>query len=251
MKYSTPWSLQNRSRCIRISRSAREGKLKDISDIFPASAPLLYSKFTGEELAYASVGGRLYAVPSLFPLARCTYLLIDDALFRKYNMPDITDFDKYELFLETIKENEPDMTPGTITEYITTLQLFARASGYVIADTSKRLVYKWDDPEMKLIPWEKTPEFYEIMTRVIEWYKKGYIVHRPDWVKTASFVFEGMFVPFSEEPTTITFTDGATKEVRESNPMQAFNLYPDNYVQRETDGEFLLQRLLHIPGSFG
>lgn len=229
---------------------AREGKLKDISDIFPASAPLLYSKFTGEELSYASVDGRLYAVPSLFPLARCTYLLIDDALFRKYNMPDITDFDKYELFLETIKENEPDMTPGTITEYITTLQLFARASGYVIADTSKRLVYKWDDPEMKLIPWEKTPEFYEIMTRVIEWYKKGYIVQRPDWKKTASFVLEGLFTPFSEEPTTITFTDGATNEIWESNPMRAFNLYPDNYVQRENPmGNFFFNGSFIFPAA--
>jgi putative aldouronate transport system substrate-binding protein len=224
---------------------AREGRLKDITNIFPESAPLLFSKYTSEELEYARVDGKLYAVPSLYPQARCTYLIVDDALFKKYNLPDITDYDKYELFLKTVKDNEPDLTPGTIANHVSSIQLFARASGYVIADEAKRLVYKWDDPEMKLVPWEKTPEFYEVVSRSIDWYKKGYLKYRPDNLKTASFILESMLTPPSDEPTTITFTIGETNEIKESNPMRSFHLYPEKQVQRENPmGSF------HYNGSF-
>ena len=224
---------------------ARSGKLKDITDIFPASAPYLYSKFTGKELTYATVDGRLYAVPSLYPLARCSYLLVADRLFRKYNMPDITDYDKYELFLKTIKENEPDLIPGTIANDVNSIQLFARVSGYVILDEAKRFVYKWDDPEMKIIPWEKTPEFYDVITRIIDWYKNGYLVYGPDQAKTASFIYEGMLQPPTEETSTIAFVDGETHEIEESAPMRSFHLYPEMKVQRENPmGTF------HYNGSF-
>lgn len=212
---------------------AREGKLKDITDIFPSSAPLLFSKYTGQELEYATVDGRLYAVPSLYPKARCSYLMVDDALFRKYNMPDITDYDKYEMFLKTIKENEPDLTPGAIANSISTLQLFARASGYVIADEAKRLVYKWDDPGMKLIPWEKTPEFHEAVNRVISWYMNGYLACEPDYTRTASFFMEDMLAPPTDEPTKITILLTGTQEIKESNPFRLFHLYPEKPVQRE------------------
>lgn len=224
---------------------AREGKLKDITDIFPVSAPLLFSKYTSEELEYASVDGKLYAVPSLYPRAQCSYLLVDDALLRKYDLPDITDYDKYELFLKTIKDNEPDLTPGTIANSVGSIQLLARASGYVIADEAKRLVYKWDDPEMKLIPWEKTPEFREVVARVVDWYKKDYLVYDPDQLRTASFILDGMLSPPSDEPATLTFVIGETKEIKESNPMRMFHLYPEMKARRENPmGNF------HYNGSF-
>jgi len=224
---------------------AREGRLKDITDIFPSSAPLLFSMYKSEELAYATVDGRLYAVPSLYPWARCSYLLVDDTIFRRYNLPDITDFDKYELFLKTVLDNEPGMTPGTIENNVRSIQLFTRAAGYVIADEAKRLVYKWDDPEMKLIPWEKTPEFYEIVSRFIDWYKKGYLVPEPDRLKTASFILESILTPPSEETTTLTFTEPESNEIRETGPMRMFHLYPENLVQRDNPmGSF------HYNGSF-
>jgi len=224
---------------------ARSGKLKDITDIFPASAPYLFSKYTSEELAYATIDGKLYAVPSLYPQARCAYLLVDDALLKKHNMTDITDYNKYELFLETVKENDPDLTPGTVANPVSSILLLARASGYVIADEAKRLVYKWDDPEMKLIPWEKTPEFRDVISRVIDWYKKGYLVYGSDRMKTASFIFEGMLAPPSEEPTTLYFSYSDSGEIMESNPVRAFHLYPEMKVQRENPmGNF------HYNGSF-
>ncbi len=231
---------------------AREGRLKDISDIFPSSAPLLFSKYSSEELKYASVDNKLYAVPSLYPWARCAYLIVDDTLLRKYNLPDITDYENYELFLKTIKDNEPDLTPGTIANRVSTINLFARASSYVIADESKNLVYKWDDPEMKLIPWEKTPEFYEIINYAIDWYRKGYLVYEPELMKTASFIDEGQLTPPTEETSTMTFSSSDTQKIEQSNPMRAFHLYPEMQVQRDNPmGDFYYNGSFVFPAASG
>ena len=36
----------------------------------------------------------------------------------------------------------------------------------------QRLVHKWDDPEMKVLAWEKTPESKEASYYLADWYKK-------------------------------------------------------------------------------
>lgn len=211
---------------------ARERKLKDITQTFPSSAPSLYSMYTNEELKFATVDDKLFAVPSLYTQAFCTYLIVDDALLKKYNISGIENYDEYGAYLKTIKENEPDLIPGTIANMVNTLELFARASGYVIADEANRFVYKWDDPEMKLMPWEKTSEFYDTITYIIDWYKKGYLSFGADQSKVSSFIYEGMLSQPSDEPTKMTFSD-SSGQISESNPMRAFYLYPEKHVQRD------------------
>ncbi len=214
------------------TKVAREGKLKDITKLFPRNAPSLFSKYTVEELDYASLDGKIYAVPSLQTRAFCSYLMVDDELLKKYNLPDITDFDKFETFLKTIKENEPDLIPGTITNMSDTLDLFARASGYVIADEARRLLYKWEDHEMKLVPWEKTSEFYEIVGYIVDWYKNGYLKFNAYQSKTASYIHYGDLEPLSQS-TAQMYTMDASGKLVGSNPLRCFHLYPEKPVQRD------------------
>lgn len=231
------------------SRLAREGRLKDITRLFPSSAPSLYSMYTAEELKYATIDGKLYAVPSLYTQAFCTYLIADDVLLRKYNISGFNDYNDYETYLTTIKENEPDLIPGAITNKINTLALFARASGYVIADESNRLVYKWDDPDLKLVPWEKTSEFYDTISYIIDWYKKGYLVFDADQTKVTSFIYEGVLSPLSNETTRMTFSD-SSGQLRESNPMRSFHLYPEKHVQRDNPmGSFFFNGSFVFPAA--
>lgn len=226
------------------TKLAREGKLKDITNLFPESAPALFQKYTEEELDYARVDGKLYAVPSLYPHAYCTYLMAEDALLTRYNITDISNLDQYEAYLKTIKENEPELVPGTISNSVDTLYLFARASGYVIVDELQKLVYKWDDPEMKIVAWEKTPEFKEAVNYLASWFKKGYLVPNPDQLKTTSFMHYGIMMPPTTETTKMTFSNSSGK-IGESNPLRMFYLYPDNTVQRDNAmGSF------HFNGSF-
>jgi len=213
------------------TKLAREGKLKDITNLFPESAPALFQKYTEEELDYARVDRKLYAVPSLYPHAYCTYLMVEDALLTRYNITDISNLGQYEDYLKTIKENEPDLIPCEIDSMDTCI-LFAGISGYVILDEVQNLVYKWDNPEMKIIAWENTPEFKEVMCRISDWFKKGYLISNSDPLKTTSFMDFGMLMPPSNDTTTMTFSN-SSGTIGESKPLRSFYLYPENAVQRD------------------
>lgn len=214
------------------TKLAREGQIKDITGLFPESAPVLYQKYSKEELDFANVDGKLYAVPSLKPQAYCTYILADADLLKKFNIDKIETYDDYEKYLKMVKIDNEKLIPGTISNGVNTLKLFSRGSGYVIVDQIQKLVYKWDDPEMKIIPWEKTPEFKTAVSYLISWYKNGYLSANPDFEKTTSFIYYGMLAQPSKEPTRMTYgtSEGDTKE---SNPMNIFYLFPDSTVQRD------------------
>ncbi len=227
---------------------AREGKLKDITTLFPENAPSLFSKFSQAELDYAKADGKIYAVPSMEPTAYCTYLMVDDALHKKYNIPEITTLDHYEQYLKAIKENEPDLIPGTIANVVNTMNLFARAFDYVIVDDVQKLVYKWNDPDMKLMAWEQTPEFLQAVSKISSWQEKGYVkFHEADQTKITSFIYYGALYPPSEETTTMTFSTSGG-DFTESNPLRVFYLYPEKKVQRDNSmGSFFFNGSFVFP----
>ncbi len=54
--------------------------------------------------------------------------------------------------------------------------LFAEANGYVNFNYILGLVYKWDDPEMRIIPWEQTPEYRRGIETILKWTNNGYLL---------------------------------------------------------------------------
>jgi putative aldouronate transport system substrate-binding protein len=56
------------------------------------------------------------------------------------------------------------------------LGLFADAYGYVILDDDLGLVYKWDDPDVRIQAWEQTPVFKDCLNRIKSWRDKGYLM---------------------------------------------------------------------------
>lgn len=215
------------------TKLARAGILKEITNIFPQSAPGLYKKYTNEELEYASVDSKLYAVPSLFVTAFCPGIMANDSLLERYKIDDITDFEQYETFLKTVKENKPDDIPGVDTStFIATLPA---TYGYAIADQRNMLVYKWDDPEMKLMAWERTPEFYDTVNMYIDWFKKGYLkaaASGDDYFKASSVMLGSSVAPPSKE-TEIVSTSNANGKTLVTEPMRICRLYPERTVQRD------------------
>lgn len=231
------------------TKLARNGSLKDITQLFNANAPGLKQQYTQEELSYGQVDGKLYALPSLYPHAYATYLMVDEALMKKYNISDITTYEKYEEYLKAVKANEPDLIPGIIANLPDTLELFARGSGYVIVDGLQRLVYKWDDPEMKVLAWENTSEFKEAIYYLADWFKKGYLSSNQDQSKVTSFIFYGDLNPPTTETTKLTYNTSAT-DFKETNPLRMFYLYPDRKVQRDNPmGSFFFNGSFVFPSS--
>lgn len=230
---------------------ARESKLADISTLFPENAQSLFSKYSQEELGFSKVDGKLYAVPSLYPSAYCTYLMVDDALYKKYKIPEITSLEQYEAYLKAVKDNNPELVPGIIANGVDSMKLFARAFGYVILDEFQNLVYKWDDPKMTIKAWEQTPEFLEASNKIVDWYSKGYLqdVSKVDQTKVTSFVYYGELSPPSKEPTKMTFNT-ESGELKESNPLSVFYLYPEKKVQRDNSmGTFFMNGSFVFPAT--
>ncbi len=214
------------------TKLARSGVLKDITDIFPESAPSLYKKYSNEELAYATIDSKLYAVPSLYTIAESPSIITIDSLLKKYKIDDITDFEQYEAFLKMIRENEPTAIPGIDTA--TFIASLPSVLGYVVADEQAMLVYKRDDPEMRLMAWEKTPEFYDTVNMYIGWFEKGYLKpanNGEDYFKASSVLIGGYLAPPSKkaEKMTVSSTLGSTMEI---GPVRLLRFYPDKKVQK-------------------
>ncbi|HEX2944390.1 MAG TPA: extracellular solute-binding protein [Clostridia bacterium] len=152
---------------------ANEGYIADLTELFPKNAPNYYRQFSKDDIDAASINGKLYAVPERVPHASRTCAIVRQDLLEKYGIPEIKSYYDYEFYLRTIKEKEPGLIPMNCFD--TMLGLFADAYGYVILDDELGLVYKWDDPNVKIQAWEQTPVFEECLNRIKSWRDMGYL----------------------------------------------------------------------------
>jgi putative aldouronate transport system substrate-binding protein len=155
-----------------LSSLVSQNLIMDLTSLSKDCAPNYFSKFSKEELASASISNKLYAIPNQMPVYQRKYVLVNENLMSKYNIPEIKSYKDFELYLKSVKENEPGIIPLKFSD--TPLDLFAEANGYAILDVSKGLVYKWNDPNIKVMAWEKTPEFKNSLLTMINWRKQNY-----------------------------------------------------------------------------
>lgn len=159
---------------------AKAGMLKDVTDLFPTYAPNYYSKFNPEDLAPAKVDNKLYVVPIFQPMTSRRCAIVNESIMKKYNIPEIKTSSDYETFLKTVKEKEPDYAPsiiwGTIPEYYSLLALNADTCDYTVLNLGLGLIYKRNDPDMKLMAWEQTPEYRNAVESFNLYKKSGYFV---------------------------------------------------------------------------
>jgi putative aldouronate transport system substrate-binding protein len=208
----------------------REGIIMDLSKVFPQDAPNYYSKFSKDELKAASINGKLMAVPNHRPYTQRKYVLVREDLMKKYNIPDIKSYSDYELYLKTVKSNEPTGTPMVVRD--SSIGLFAEANGYAVLDRNLGLVYKWDDPDMKIIPWEQTPEFKNLTNSIIKWFTNGY-AQPGDYIGSYNLIEQGKVSSFIS-----TSSDVSINSVLQSNGIEwkykAYSLYPDKPSERSS-----------------
>lgn len=202
----------------------REKKIKDISESFPKYAPVIFSQLSGEEIASIRIDGELAAVPSLLPTARVPGVLMRNDLAEKYKITSIKTFEGYTAVLKKIKEGEEHILPGIIPYY--NIDVYAGAYGYVVLDYTQNLVYKREDPRMKIVPWEQTPEFRESILLIDKWYKEGYI--KPVSSQNMDFAsYLSNANSFVEGPVELDITGSGNRQV-----FSNFILYKDKKFQR-------------------
>lgn len=205
---------------------ARNGEIKDITDLMPKYAPNLYKKYIQwGSLAEGMVDGKLVALPSLYPLATSNLVVVRGDYLTKYNIPDIKTYDDYTNYLKTVKENEMNITPGCMSGNI--VELFARPLGYIVLDSNQWLVYKKDDPDMKVLAWEQTPEFKTAVKDIVLWYKNGYMspnIQDIDPTKVSSNITYASIRYYEDGGMTFNNPNGITQKI--------FLLHPDTKVYR-------------------
>lgn len=235
---------------VNFSSMAHKGQLKDITQLLPRYAPGIY-KACANELPSATVNGKIVAVPSRYPIAYNSYAIVREDLVKKYNIPPIKTLNDYETYLKTIKDNEKNLVPGRIS--MSSLLSLNGAYGYVIADLNNVLLYSWKDPQMKLIPWEQTPEFNEVVKYITAWKAKDYLIRTAgkdtvDYLtsqKISSYLFAAQdLTPSGTLDSSINELNGIIKRANPNAELRAYGLYPEVVRQRLSPlGDYFL------PGS--
>ena len=152
---------------------SREGYLLNITELFPNFAPGLYMKYAPEELVQASYNGNIMGIPARMPLSLRMSVMVRKDLMEKFGLNEISTLENYETYLKAINEGEVKIPSAT---WLNTIYLFPQMYGYF--NINYNLVFKMDDADMKLIPWEQTPEFKEAYYILKDWNNKGYINNR-------------------------------------------------------------------------
>lgn len=151
------------SRCWQIIEAIVVGDYAlDLSRLLPEYAPILYSQYSDEELDQVTYNGKLIGMPNLVRGSDRICVVARADLLQKFDIKEIGDFEDYENFLRAVKENEKLITPAPVANINTAI--FMQKYGYAMLDGY--LVYRWDDPEMKLYAWEQTPENREAYKKI-------------------------------------------------------------------------------------
>ncbi|SFE10797.1 putative aldouronate transport system substrate-binding protein [Paenibacillus catalpae] len=126
----------------------------------------------------AKRGGKLYGIHTHQELGGSQGIYLDKALVDKYSM-DLSALksgkvEDLELLLQTIKENEPDVTPLVapsfpLDAYYTsgTLDTIASAAAINILDT--------DPSSYDVVNFYETPRYKELADLMYKWFKAGYV----------------------------------------------------------------------------
>jgi putative aldouronate transport system substrate-binding protein len=187
---------------LNLQSITKDNLAMDISELFPKYAPNLYNKYSKEELDSATVNGKLIAIPSLFPRAIISTAIVRNDLMEKYGIKSINSLDEYEAFLKAVKQNNPELIPMTFLS--SSKYLFLQQNDYISLDYRSNLVYKRDDPNMKLNFLYYEPEWKSFQNMWGRWDSNGYFKNSKGEKATATY---GGLLGYSNDSTTITTED--------------------------------------------
>lgn len=143
--------------------------IMDLTELFKEHAPQYYSQLSAEDIAEVTYDGKIMAIPNQKPGSGRICAVVRAELLEECNMDIIKNFDDYEKYLKAAKTSKPNLRS---TMLLSPSEAFIQTYGYALYGAG--LVSKWDDPDIKLMPWEQTSEFWEALTTQHRWVERGY-----------------------------------------------------------------------------
>ena len=163
--------------CNSFAANAFDERFYDLTDLVPAAAPALYECIDPVYWEIAgSIGGRIYAVPTMKDMASEQYFRFDKDRYEAigFTIPETMEFRDLEPMLKAYKENYDDVYPlmlgkGGLTGMTNSSQWIVGSylcSPYALAGTEREntIIPFWEDSELM--------ERYRLLHR---WYTLGYI----------------------------------------------------------------------------
>jgi putative aldouronate transport system substrate-binding protein len=137
-------------------------------------APKLKASMAEKVWNAARINGKLYAVPNqqVWAFARGFYIRKDQAEKYHLDVSTIKKAEDIEPFFYQILQNEKGVTPLAL-ETMSSLTMLA--DGVYDSVGSQATAVKMDDPTLKVVNINSTPEFTHAFELADKWYKKGYI----------------------------------------------------------------------------
>ena len=145
----------------------RKNAFQPLDELLPKNAPNIWALLPESRWDGVKVDGKIYGVPSnnkQFVQHGATYR---EDLRVKYDLPEITNIETLGLYIETVKENEPDMNvpilepnvmcelfePSIKYQYVDSQESKGPTNGLLLADPNKpsELVSVFDLPEYKVM----------------------------------------------------------------------------------------------------
>ena len=168
---------------------ALKGAYMDLKDLLPVYAPNVWALISDEKWSEVSVNGAIYGIPANNnkPSTQTTFMYRED-LRKKYNLPEITDFDTIAAYLQGIKDNEPDLLPSNDYQSQVWGTMFIPSTGYQIVDTMGDMHCNFViDPanprEVRCVA--KTPEYLPFIKMMKDWSDRGFwpksVLSNMDW----------------------------------------------------------------------
>lgn len=160
---------------------ALKGPFMELSELMPEYAPKTYAEFKESgALDTALVDGKLYMVPSPTTDYTTYGTMWREDLRKKYNVPEITDWESLAVYMDAIKENEPEMLPLATGPqiFLNMLLMTENDWGQLTAGKSSTaagsVVICKDEEGSKAFNLLDTPEYEAYVKRNREYYLKGY-----------------------------------------------------------------------------
>jgi putative aldouronate transport system substrate-binding protein len=160
---------------------AAKGALLKLDDLLPKYAPAIWKATTKAEWNASRIGGNIVAIGWRWTKSNRQTVAIRQDLYEKYGLKkfdtvngDVFTLDDYEKFLQKVKDNEPGMLPIGVQGNPSVSQ-WSFLGGYAQLNMLWNVVFRWDDPSMKLIDMEQTDHYKAMVQRYRSWYLKGYI----------------------------------------------------------------------------
>lgn len=170
------------------THAAKEAFLP-LEDLLPVYAPDIWKAIPQERWDEVKVNGHIYGIPNISedPSTQACFMFRED-LRKKYNCPEIKDFDTLAQYLQAIKDNEPELLPSDDYQAQVYGAMFIPSTKYQIldemGDNHSNFVIDPKNPR-KVLATAKLDEFKPFMDMMKDWSNRGFwpksVLSSNDW----------------------------------------------------------------------